>query len=187
MKWGDRCEHRSSWAVRPASPKALRAGLRPLVKFEEAKGCVAESEEGEVLKAWDTVLGNVVDVEIDKGLTDLISGGSLLDGFSGTVENLLHENVSGKLLAFHLFLEAPDDGVGELGLGASSSESSADLVSADLAVAVGVNILDETSDGTLDLLSKVLTEGSLAVLLKVDTEGGAGEESSSEEFHCVVV
>ena len=48
MKWADQCEHRSSWAVRPASPKAPRAGLWPLVKFVVAKGCVSKSELGVV-------------------------------------------------------------------------------------------------------------------------------------------
>ena len=123
-------------------------------------------------------------------MTDVFPGCSIVvDGVSGTVEHLVHENIDRKSHAIILFLEAFGDLFSHGGrLDTCGSESLADVASLDLAVAIGVSFLCNSSDECLELFSEVLAEGSAITLgSKVNTEGGGGEESSSEEFHCVVL
>ena len=101
----------------------------------------------------------------------------LTDGVDGVSLDLLPGSPA---LSLGVLLELSSDGLDELLGGTLSTEDLLDFLESD-----GLVVAHHVSDGTSDLLLDLSGESTLSS--EADTEDSGSEESSSEEFHCVVV
>ena len=101
----------------------------------------------------------------------------LTDGVDGVSLDLLPGSPA---LSLGVLLELSSDGLDELLGGTLRTEDLLDFLESD-----GLVVAHHVSDGTSDLLLDLFGESTLSS--EADTEDSGSEESSSEEFHCVVV